>query len=179
MPSGLNLYRRSAVYYFRRRLPTGTGTGPVTLHVSLHTKDRAKAKALAAELTHVSDTLFDEARRGHLTTDELQRILVAVARRQAKKLELLAVVDRANPVADPMSGERADRINGAVYRLLAERDRAAALPQDPAFLRGCGLDPSEAEQVQMSLEFYRSQKLAIAMTLIQKAKLNGLEPMAW
>jgi hypothetical protein len=31
----------------------------------------------------------------------------------------------------------------------------------------------------MSLEFYRSQKLAIAMTLIQKAKLNGLEPMAW
>jgi hypothetical protein len=99
MPYGLNLCRRSAVYYFHRRLPADIAPAPKALHFSLGTKEWARAKALAAELTHVSDTLFDDMRRGHLTTEELKQILVAVARKHAKKLELIATVERACPAS--------------------------------------------------------------------------------
>ena len=90
----------------------------------------------------MSKLVFDEMRRGRLSRDEAKAILVAVALRHAAKLELVATVDRAREAPEPMSSERADRVSGAVYRLLAERRRTADGPIDTEWLRSCGLDPS-------------------------------------
>ncbi len=103
----------------------------------------------------MSEVVFDEMRRGRLTSDEARAILVAVARRHAAKLELVATADRALDTPEPMSGEHADRISGAVYRLLAERGRVADGPLDADWLRSCGLDPSEAGEVKTILDLYR------------------------
>ena len=129
------------------------------LQISLQSTHWTEARRIGAELTAMSEVVFDEMRRGRLNQDEARAILVAVARRHAAKLELIATVDRALDAPGPMSRERADRINGAVYRLLAERGRAAEAPVDAGWLRSCGLDPNEADQVKTILEFYRRQGL--------------------
>jgi hypothetical protein len=76
----------------------------------------------------MSEVVFHEMRRGRLNQDEARAILVSVARRHAAKLELVATVDRAREAPEPKSGELADWINGAVYRLSAERGRTADGP---------------------------------------------------
>jgi len=100
----------------------------------------------------MSEVVFDEMQRGRLAPDEARAILITVARRHAAMLELVATVDRTLKTPEPMSGEHVDRISGAVYRLLAERGRVAAGPLDPDWLRSCGLDPSEAGEVQTILD---------------------------
>ncbi len=151
--------RRGAVYCWRRRLPACGASGQQVLQISLQSTRWIEARRIGAELTAMSEVVFDEMRRGRLNQDEARAILVAVARRHAAKLELIATVDRALDAPGPMSRERADRINGAVYRLLAERGWAAEAPVDAGWLRSCGLDPNEADQVKTILEFYRRQGL--------------------
>ncbi|WP_311925023.1 site-specific integrase [Microvirga sp. 3-52] len=151
--------RRGAVYCWRRRLPACGANGRQVLQISLQSTHWTEARRIGAELTAMSELVFDEMRRGRLSQDEAKAILVAVALRHAAKLELVATVDRAREAPEPMSSERADRVNGAVYRLLAERGRTADGPIDAEWLRSCGLDPSEADQVKAVLKFYRQQGL--------------------
>ena len=55
-----------------------------------------------------------------------------------------------------MSGERADRMVGAAYRLLAERGRATELKEgDEAFLASCGLDSDETLQLNTIVAYWR------------------------
>jgi integrase len=129
------------------------------VQISLQSTRWTDARRIGAELTAISEVVFEELRRGRLTQDEAKAIFIAVARRHAAKLELVATLDRTLEAAEPMSGERADRISGAVYRLLAERGRAAAVPVHADWLRSCGLDPSESDQVRFILEFYRQKGL--------------------
>jgi integrase len=147
--------RRGAVYCWRRRLPACGANGRRVLQISLQSNHWTEARRIGAELTAMSEVVFDEMRRGRLTADEARAILVAVARRHAAKLELVATADRALDAPEPMSGEHADRISGAVYRLLAERGRSADAPVDSDWLRSCGLDPSEAGEVKAILDLYR------------------------
>ena len=97
------------------------------LILSLSTKEKAQARRWGAELTLMSEELFEEVRRGRLTPADVKAILIGVARKHAKKLDLHAAVDRQRSRPEPMSGERADRIAGAIFRLLAERGGSAGL----------------------------------------------------
>ncbi|MGO9770307.1 MAG: DUF6538 domain-containing protein [Roseiarcus sp.] len=164
MPAVCHVLRRGAVYYWRRRFPAAPGTGPGgVLIVSLGTKNQDEARRLAAALTHTSEPLLEEARRGELSPAEAQAIMLAVALEQIETLKRAAIADRALSRPEPMSGARADRILGAAYKLLAERGRTATLgSQDDAFLRSCGLAPTEALQIQTMLEVLRHQKKAPA-----------------
>jgi hypothetical protein len=69
-----------------------------------------------------------------------------------------------------MSGEHADRISGAVYRLFAERGRGTDAPVDSEWMRSCGLDPSEADEVKTILHLYRRKGVVPP----QSARLQGL-----
>ncbi len=130
------------------------------LTVSLFTKEKAVARRRGAELTLVSEQVFEQVRDNRLTPAQAKAIVVGVARVHMAKLDLHAAFDRQRQQSEPMSGERADRIVGAVYRLLAERGRAAALDDgDGGFLAGCGLGPDEALQVNATLAVLRAQGL--------------------
>jgi integrase len=133
------------------------------LIVCLGTKDQDEARRLASALTHMSEPILADVRRGELSRAEAQAIMLAVAREQIETLKRAAIADRARSRPEPMSGARADRILGAAYKLLAERGRAATLgSQEEAFLRSCGLPAAETFQVQTMLEVLRRQKKAPA-----------------
>ena len=161
MPSLTHVSRRGAVYYWRRRLPLGAaGDRCRVIVVSLGTKDQDKARRIGAELTMMSEELFEQAKRALLRPDEVKAILVSVAKHHAQKLELHVIADRARPQPEPMGGERADRIVGAVYHLLAERGRAAELSgPDDSLLQECRVPPTDAAQVEMTLAVLRSNGL--------------------
>ncbi|HEV2560240.1 MAG TPA: site-specific integrase [Microvirga sp.] len=145
--------------------------------MSLATKDKAEARRRGAELTHTSDEVSEEVRRGQLTPDEAKAILLAVARRQLQHLDRHAALDRQRPEPEPMSGERADRIVGAVYRLLAERGRTAALaPQDAPFLASCGLAADETDQVAATLNVFVQTGVVPPVAGKLKALLNANAP---
>jgi integrase len=164
MPAVLHVLRRGAVYYWRRRFPAAPDSGPGgVLIVSLGTKNQDEARRLSAVLTHMSEPILADVRRGELSRAEAQAIMLAVAREQIATLKRAAIADRARSRPEPMSGARADRILGTAYKLLAERGRAATLgSQEEAFLRSCGLAASETLQVQTMLEVLRRQKKAPA-----------------
>jgi hypothetical protein len=87
--------RRGAVYCWRRRLPACGAKGRRVLQISLQSTHWTEARRIGAELTAMSEVVFDEMRRGRLNSDEARAILVTVARCHAAKLELVATVDRA------------------------------------------------------------------------------------
>ena len=108
----------------------------------------------------MSEILSEAVRLRRLTPEEAKSVLVAVARRHMAKLDFHAAFDRQRSRPEPMSGERADRVVGAAYRVLAERGRAAGLGEnDGAFLTACGLDPSETLQINTLLSVWREQGL--------------------
>jgi hypothetical protein len=83
----------------------------------------------------LSDEVSEEVGRGELTPDEAKSILLAAARRRMQRLDRHDTFDRQGREPEPPSGERADRIVGAVYRLRAEQGRTAVLsPRDVSFL---------------------------------------------
>jgi hypothetical protein len=107
MQAPTHLCRRGAVYHWRRRLQVrDPAERRRVLQVCLLSTDRILARRLAAELTHMSEELFDEMRRSRLSPDEVKAILVAVARRHSEKLEFAATVDRSLSRTEPMSGQR-------------------------------------------------------------------------
>ncbi|MEZ0171854.1 hypothetical protein [Microvirga sp. TS319] len=152
------------------RLPACGANGRRVLQISLQSTHWTEARRIGAELIAISEVVFDEMRRGRLTPDEARAILVTVARRHAAKLELVATVDRTLETPEPMSGEHADRISGAVYRLLAERGRGTDAPVDSEWMRSCGLDPSEAGEVKTILDLCRRKGVVPP----KPARLQGL-----
>lgn len=178
MPCGSHLVRRGAVYYWRRRFGgPALGCRAQIVTVSLATKDKAEARRRGARMTLTSEQVAEDIRRGRLTPDEAKAILVAVARSHADKLALAADADRVRAAHEPMSGERADRIVGAVYRLLAERGRSASLSEeDGPFLVSCGLDPRDARQVATTLETFRMLDLVPPRTRALEALVAAQAP---
>ncbi|MGD0564020.1 MAG: DUF6538 domain-containing protein [Roseiarcus sp.] len=88
--------RRGAVYHWRRRVPAAPGNGPSgVLIVSLGAKDLDEARRPAAILTHMSEPILAEVRRGELSPSEAQAIMLAVASEQIETLKRAAVADRA------------------------------------------------------------------------------------
>lgn len=164
MPTVSHVFRRGAVYYWRRRIigVPGGESGSVVV-VSLDTKDQGVARRRGAALTHMSEQLFEEIRLAHLSPDAARAILIAAALEQSDLLARAATADRALSEPEPMSGARADRVVGAVYKLLAERGTSARLDADSAaFLARCGLPTEEAFQVQTTLDVFRRQGLVPA-----------------
>ena len=155
------LYRRGAVYYWRRRLGDMSPACPRgILAISLATKDLAVARRRGAEMTMMSEELTAQVRDGLLSPDEAQSILKTVARRHARKLDAIARVEKADGTAGPANGARGDRIVGAVYRIVAMKGIGVGPDDiDETFLTKCGLDATDKEHVVATLEQYRRQGL--------------------
>ena len=172
MPAVYHLSRRGAVYYWRRRLPSGHAALPLgVIAISTGTKDQDDARRIGALLTLMSQDLFEQIKRGHLTPDETKAILVAVARQHAVRLAqcavdargasdgaLIKVLERISGEKNTLPvGENTDRIVGAMYRLLSERGRDAELTdQDGPFLESCGLSLTDSGSVAQCLNMVRN-----------------------
>ena len=72
-----HVFKRGSVYWWRRRLPIGTGRCDwVRLELSLNTKERELARRITLEVTLASDRLLPALKAKMISTEDAKRILI-------------------------------------------------------------------------------------------------------
>ncbi|WLS04579.1 hypothetical protein [Shinella oryzae] len=143
-----HVFKRGSVYWWRRRLPIGTGRCD---WVRLNTKERELAKRIASEVTLASDRLLPALKAKMISTEDARRILIEVARSHSDYLDSIA------PGRDARKARRSETASAWAIRLYAAQgDNAAVGPIEERELRAAGLDDDLIGDVRTSLEFYRT-----------------------
>ena len=88
------VFRRGAVYWWRRRLPiqprAALGSG---IEVSLRTKSLSIARSIAAEVTRASEHLLHGMSQSMISADDARRILTKVAITHSAKLDRVSAAE--------------------------------------------------------------------------------------
>ncbi|MCK1621205.1 hypothetical protein IVA96_32485 [Bradyrhizobium sp. 159] len=150
------VFRRGAVYWWRRRLLKKTGEGELTpVAISLRTRDLSKARTIAAHLAVASDGILRQEGRDVLSPVQVRSILESVARAHLAKLDRLAILETADGIAAE-DGRASDRVMGWARRLQASQGIAARVgPAERGFLTTNGLTQEEIEEVDWTLDLLR------------------------
>lgn len=136
-----HVFKRGSVYWWRRRLPIGSGAHDyLRVEVSLHTKSQRQAKTVSAEITRMSEALLPRMRRGMISADDAKKILTKVALAHSAKLDAIAATEIAYG-ADPDSARMMDTAAGWAYRLFASHGANAKVgDHELRDMRNAGLD---------------------------------------
>jgi hypothetical protein len=123
-----HVFRRGAVYWWRRRLLKKTGEREFApIAISLRTRDLSKARTIAAHLAVASDGILRQQEgREVLSPVHVRSMLESVARTHLAKLDRLAVLETADGITAD-EGRTSDRIIGWARRLQASQGVAAAV----------------------------------------------------
>jgi integrase len=153
-----HVFRRGAVYTWRRRIPLGARQGGRTavLQLSLQTCGRREAQRLAAIVTAESDAVFWAMEHHGLSPAAAKALLermIRAAQAQFARAEL-AAMDEAQAGAW-QENLRFDRAAGHAFRLLAVRGRSATLTEDDrALLTREGMAEEDLARVERLLPIY-------------------------
>jgi hypothetical protein len=141
------VFRRGAVYWWRRRLLKKTGESELALiAVSLGTRELSKARAIGAHLAVASDGLLRRGSREVLSQIQVRSILESVARAHLAKLDRLAALETADGITAD-EGRGSDRIMGWARRLQASQGTAATVGEtERQVLEANGLSTDEIER---------------------------------
>lgn len=151
-----HVFRRGAVYWWRRRLLKKPGESELTpIALSLRTRELFKARIIAAHLVVASDRISRQEGREVLSPVQVRSILESVARTHLAKLDRLAALETADGI--PAAESRAsDLTMGWARRLQASQGMAAVVGDDEhRVLAENGLSPDEIEEVNLTLELLR------------------------
>ena len=93
-----HVFRRGAVYWWRRRLFKKTGERELApIAISLRTRDLFKARSIAAHLAAASDGILRRQEgREALSSVQVRSMLESVVRTHLTKLDRLAVLETAS-----------------------------------------------------------------------------------
>lgn len=151
------VFKRGAVYWWRRRLPNGTDSRAlVPTEISLNTKELHEAKKIAADVTQASERLLPLLRDKMISAEDAKKILVKVALAHSAKLDAVAANEIAYG-ADVESSRRADIATGWAYRLLAAHGKNARIgEQEVRDMRAAGLDDGIIVQTQQTITSLRA-----------------------
>lgn len=151
------VFKRGAVYWWRRRLPNGTDSRAlVPTEISLNTKELHEAKKIAADVTQASERLLPLLRDKMISAEDAKKILVKVALAHSAKLDAVAANEIAYG-ADVESSRRADIATGWAYRLLAAHGKNACIgEQEVRDMRAAGLDDGIIVQTQQTITSLRA-----------------------
>lgn len=153
-----NVFKRGAIYWWRRRLPNGICSRALVLvEISLRTKSVELAKLLAAEVTLVSEHLILDIRREMIDPEDAKQILLTVAKRHSAKLDAVAAADVA--YGDDVEASRlADVVAGWTNRIFAAHGDAARIGEhEEREMKAAGLDQTVIDTVKQHLDSYRLQ----------------------
>jgi hypothetical protein len=183
VPSIPNTYRRGAAYYWRRRIP-GTKRGKVALRqlvVSLGTRDPARARYLAGQLTALSDQLFASMRdpfdQTVATPDQLERLFREALLDHLHSLELDWAAMRSQPDFDPQVARRKEILDGWSYRIYAAHAHAARVDDVLADrMRADGLSDADIEEVASRLFVEATLDGPRHHRFDSMARRHGIEP---
>jgi integrase len=178
VPAIAHAYRRGGSYSWRRRIPL-----PLIrfcrsrqLVVSLGTRDPARARFLASQLTAHSDQLFHRAMSEPepdliMSRRQLDGIFRESLLAHLEKLDRIAAAERAEPDFDPEASRRADRRMGWILRILGARGAAATIDTPLADeMRRDGLNDLDIEEARATLAAMVRQN----GHLMPRARLEGL-----
>ncbi|ABE61758.1 hypothetical protein Nham_0896 [Nitrobacter hamburgensis X14] len=164
MSAATHLYRRKAVYYWRRRLPNALASWFHKRHLflSLQTPDPNFARRLVvlldAKLEEVV-TAFEHAEM-HLTPARVDGLLRDVVTKHLNKLERLSAAAKSFPNFDAAQAERDDRRAAWAYRLLhAQGPGAVVRPTDETEMSADGMTAADIAAVQDHLAMLRINDL--------------------
>ncbi len=178
MPAIAHAYRRGGSYSWRRRIPLTLirFCRSRQLVVSLGTRDPARARFLASQLTAHSDQLFHRAMSEPepdliMSRRQLDGIFRESLLAHLEKLDRIAAAERAEPDFDPEASRRADRRMGWILRILGARGAAATIDSPLADeMRRDGLNDLDIEEARATLAAMVRQN----GHLMPRARLEGL-----
>lgn len=149
------VFKRGSVYWWRRRLPTGTGPRAcVPTELSLHTKELELARTIAAEVTLASHRLLPGLKTKMISPEDAKKILVQVALDHSAYLDSIMAYKQRD--RDPQAGRRGEICTAWALRLYAAQgDHAEVGPAEERELRTAGLDDEMLESVKGTLSFYK------------------------
>lgn len=151
-----HVFRRGAVYWWRRRLPRH-GRAHVCgersqeyIQGSLGVRELGVARRLAAHLTAWSERLFADSRAGMLQQTEINSLLQGELHRLRRKFSAQSACDRADGKRETEA--RHDRITAEALALVATRGlKFDITPADRQRLQSNGLSPSEVNEIHPTL----------------------------
>lgn len=151
-----HVFRRGAVYWWRRRLLKKTGERElVPIAISLRTRDLSIARTMAAHLAVASDGILRQEGREVLSPAQVRSMLESVARAHLAKLDRLAALETADGITAD-DGRASDRVMGWARRLQASQGIAAAVGEaERCVLAANGLSVEEIEEVNWTLDLLR------------------------
>lgn len=160
----IHLYRRKALYYWRRRLPPLLRNWFHKRHLflSLRTADPTFARRLVvlldAKLEEIV-TAFEQSAM-HLTPPQVDGLLRDVVTTHLSKLERLSAAAKSFPEFDPAEAKRDDLRAAWSYRLLhAQGPTAAVRPPDVERMAADGMTTADIAAVQDHLAMLRINDL--------------------
>ena len=187
MVRATHIFRRGAIYYWRKRIPIGTlKNRPNTyLQVSLCVSELKAAKHIAVSVNFESERLFDLMKQGLLTKDEATSWLqhhVRERRDKIKQVRLFASAD-ATPRALE-ENKNGDYLAGVVYQFVASDGVHAVFNEENIEKRKMNFTPSDfqnasalmsqLQEIQFSDEKMRQLrselKAAIGLTTVKPEK---------
>jgi hypothetical protein len=150
-----HVFRRGAVYWWRRRLLKKTGERELApIAISLRTRDLSKARTIAAHLAVASDGILRQEGRDVLSPVQVRSMLESVARAYLAKLDRLAALETADGITAE-DGRASDRVMGWARRLQASQGIARVGPAERGILTTNGLTEEEIEEVDWTLDLLR------------------------
>lgn len=152
------VFRRGAVYWWRRRLPVQSRTGcRLGIEVSLRTKSLHIARSIAAEVTRASEHLLHGMSQSMISADDARRILTKVAITHSSKLDRVSAAELS--FGDSAKGARiADIATGWAYRLFAAQGVDASVGQiEQKEMSAAGLEAQTITLVAQTIETLRKQ----------------------
>jgi integrase len=176
---GFHIFRRQAVYYWRRRTPAVLANCLDRPHVfmSLKTTSRAIARRLAAQLDLVLEeaAMLADTTDLHLSRTQIDAMLHAVVDAHLIKLDRVALAAKSAPGFDPAQAKSDDRRAFWAYALLdAQGITAVVRAEDRARMAADGLSVVDIEAVVNHLARLRTNELIPTKHHILKRMLEAV-----
>ena len=152
------VFRRGAVYWWRRRLPVQLQADCRTrIEVSLRTTSLNIARSIAAEVTRASEHLLHGMSQSMISADDARRILTKVAITHSAKLDHVAAAELS--FGDSAKSARtADIATGWAYRLFAAQGVDASVGQlEQKEMLAAGLEAQTITLVAQTIETLRQR----------------------
>ncbi|WP_404543012.1 DUF6538 domain-containing protein [Bradyrhizobium sp. USDA 223] len=174
-----HIFRRQAVYYWRRRTPPKLANclGRPHVSMSLRTTSRAAARRLATQLNLILDdvAMLADGADPHLTRSQIETMLHAFVDRHLAKLDRVAFAAKSSPEFDLEQARADDKRAFWAYALLdAQGVNAVVRAEDRQRMAQDGLTVADIEAVQDHLAMLRVNELIPTKQHILRTMIEGV-----
>lgn len=175
-----HIFRRQAVYYWRRRTPRALASvlGREHLSMSLQTTNRAAARRLATQVNLFLDdvAMLADGTDPQLSRSQIETMLHALVEKQVAKLDRVALAAKNAPGFDVDQARSDDRRALWTYTLLdAQGHGAAVRPGDRDRMIAEGLSEADIEAVKRHLVMLRTNDMVPTKYHVLRQMIDGVK----